>query len=449
MKINIKNKYLLFLCCFIFQQSANAEITTDGTTGIKANIAASNNEYQITENLGTKSGGNLFHSFSTFNVEANNTAIFSGSGDITNVITRVTGNSASNINGAINSSIEGANFWLLNPNGVIIGKNASFDISGSVNLSTANYLSFLDGEIYSTSPGVLPETLSMSSPASFGFLTDNSSSIVFDQADLIFQDNKLVLVSRSVTFSNSNIRLENSALNIVATNGQTTIELDQLGTMEFTGDDYGDVNLVSTEIISKSGTESESALPVVIKARKLDMVDSNISNLQSNATNADVVEISVDVIAMAQSTIQSSTIENLMNNSDTSGINVNAVHFASQNNNLPVTDNIIVVDVNEQQFNENGPNIIIENGQTLDVEIVKVDVSENKMPDSEREVHNLVSSPCGDVENSSTFSVKNESYTYTDPMAFSPGSHYQSLDVNYNSNSSSSSSSSSFRECGA
>jgi len=418
MKVKVLVTFFSVIC---FHKYSYAEIVTDGTTGIQVNIAASNNEYRVTENLGTKSGNNLFHSFSTFNVESNTTAIFSGSSDIANVISRVTGDGASSINGSIQSNIEGANFWLLNPNGVIVGENASFDISGSINLSTADYLSFDDGAKFSTVAGELSQNLSMSAPSSFGFLANNSSSIIFDRSHFSLQGNRLVLISRSVTFSDSIINLVDSDLVVVATSDKNTISLDQLDTMEFSSGDYGDVNISGTTIIS-NGVDT---LPVVIKARKLDMVDSNITNLKSSTDIINSVDINVDVIAMTQSTIQSSTLENIRSNP---GVSLSAQHIVSPR----ISNNLNVTPVNSLPLAVDSDKTVIENSSMdTDNGFIQVEVGDgNVMPNTQKEIVNMSNSPCQDVADSSTLIVRNQPTPPIDPMSFNPGAQYYQLDVN-------------------
>ncbi len=165
---------LILSVVFIADCSAHAELVLDGTMGTAG--ALKGPAYNIPSEYGQKAGANLFHSFQTFNINAKESATFSGPSSIQNVISRVTGGSLSRIDGKLSCTIPNADLYFLNPAGVIFGADASLDISGSFHTSTANYLRLGDHERYYAKP-LAGEVLSSSAPAAFGFLTDSPAPI--------------------------------------------------------------------------------------------------------------------------------------------------------------------------------------------------------------------------------------------------------------------------------
>lgn len=65
----------------------------------------------ISANYGKQIGGNLFQSFSQFNLNSTQSATFSGPINVHNILSRVTSGNPSSIDGTINSSIPGANLF--------------------------------------------------------------------------------------------------------------------------------------------------------------------------------------------------------------------------------------------------------------------------------------------------------------------------------------------------
>lgn len=140
----------------------NAQITIDGTLPNNSIVNINGNTFNITG--GTQAGSNLFHSFNEFSVRTGTEAHFNNTVDITNIITRVTGSSVSNIDGLIKVLQGNANLFLLNPNGIILGPNARLDIRGSFVASTANSIKFADGFEFSAKNAQSTPLLTISVP---------------------------------------------------------------------------------------------------------------------------------------------------------------------------------------------------------------------------------------------------------------------------------------------
>jgi filamentous hemagglutinin family protein len=94
-------------------------------------------------NGGLSRGQNTFHSFQDFSVPTNGVATFANPVGNQSIITRVTGNLFSDINGTINT--QGANFLLINPNGVVFGPGTQLNVGRVFAASTANSLDLADG----------------------------------------------------------------------------------------------------------------------------------------------------------------------------------------------------------------------------------------------------------------------------------------------------------------
>ncbi len=137
----------------------NAQVTPDGTLGTV--VSAVGNQYTI--NNGTQVGGNLFHSFSQFSIPTGGAALFNNATTVQTIFARVTGGSASNIDGVIRANGT-ANLFLLNPAGILFGPNASLNIGGSFVASTGSSVLFADGTQFSATDTTNPPLLTVSLP---------------------------------------------------------------------------------------------------------------------------------------------------------------------------------------------------------------------------------------------------------------------------------------------
>jgi len=215
----------------------HAEIITDSSFGQEQTIPLKDNTYSIEASYGQTHGGNLFHSFKTFNIEAGKIADFKGPSSVQNIISRVTGGEPSLINGTLKSEISGANLFLLNPNGIIFGELARLDIKGSFYASTSDYLQMEDGSKWMTSATDLPG-LTLSPPQQFGFIDRNIAPITF---------NNLVTETSDPASSGQ-------AADEIPPNFDNDVETNKPLDNAFAVQGSNDICIIGGEIIIKDGT---------------------------------------------------------------------------------------------------------------------------------------------------------------------------------------------------
>lgn len=173
------------IACGTLSGGTQAEISVDGSLGGPSGpLTKLENEYRITEDLGRVRGSNLFHSFGVFNVDSGEVANFTGNSPIANILSRVTGGTASNINGMIKSSdYAGANLYLINPYGIHFGPYASLNVDGSFHATTADYVRLgTDGFFHADLEK--QSTLTTAPPTAFGFLEPQRGSISVEGSTL-------------------------------------------------------------------------------------------------------------------------------------------------------------------------------------------------------------------------------------------------------------------------
>jgi len=366
---------------------ANADVTFDGSLGTAGTLNGSTMD--ITADRGQIPGNNLFHSFSKFNVNTEQTVNFSGPDNIQNIFGRVTGSERSRIDGIISSSIPGVNLFLMNPNGMLFGPNAQINISGSFHATTADYISFGNQQrFYADSDRTV--ALSVAAPSAFGFLDDTVAGISIDGSNLTNEvDGKsLTITAGNIEITNeSNVSAPDGLINIasVQSKGEVATDLLQTPWNEFT--ELGSININNGSTVSASGA---SGGRVVIRGGQLVVDSSSVSadtevfamqteanidiELRDSVTVDNGGKISADLKMFADGTpsgvqittgnlavtnnssIQAET--ELLSFGNAGNITVNAQHI--------LLDNYSQISTSTFSTGDSG-NIVIENTDTLDI----------------------------------------------------------------------------------
>lgn len=327
--------------------TAVSNIATDGSIGTaKPVLSDANNVFKISESWGQRAGNNLFHSFSQFDVSKGEIAEFSGSAEIRNIISRVTGGKTSYIDGTLRSTIPDADFYFLNPAGVVFGSDSVLDVLGTFNVSSADYLKFSDDSLFYVSLSE-QSTFTSASPSAFGFLGQNSESIIFQgskldaqkflvaaseveigvdtelYADEIYittvQDSAEVAINNSLqdkSFASGKIHMENAVLQgkqIFLSTG----DLEMLGFSKITTWDLADQTNV--HIFAKNISLNDNAMisansgigggNITIEAVELTMTNEAALNVTTSGDKAaGNIELTLDVLRMNQdATIRADT----------------------------------------------------------------------------------------------------------------------------------------------
>jgi filamentous hemagglutinin family protein len=187
------------LCVLGCVQPIAAQVIPDNTLPVPERSQVTGNpNFQI--DGGARRGNNLFHSFSQFSVPTGGSAYFNNAANIQNILTRVTGGSISNIDGLIRANGT-ANLFLLNPNGILFGPNASLNIGGSFVATTANAIGFPTGEVFSSEAN---------SPLPSQLLTINPNALFFNQLTpqpIIIQSRFNEMVFNQSSFSGTGLHV--------------------------------------------------------------------------------------------------------------------------------------------------------------------------------------------------------------------------------------------------
>lgn len=166
---------LLIVSGLLSPASYAGQIVRDGTVGPVGPLTGP--AFVIPDTDGQTRGNNLFHSFSQFDLSEGDGATFTGPANIQNILARVTGGAASTIDGTIDTtSMPTANFFFINPFGVVFGQHAQVNVSGSFAVTSADYVKLADGGRFDAR-NPANDVLTSAPPSAFGFLGPSAGPI--------------------------------------------------------------------------------------------------------------------------------------------------------------------------------------------------------------------------------------------------------------------------------
>ena len=283
-------KSILYLISLFFSFSwAHAEIIVDNTLGNSPALPGPH--YVVGAELGQQLGENLFHSFSQFNLNIDESATFSGPDNVSRIISRVTGGYPSNINGLIRSTIPSADFYLINPSGLVFGPQASLDIQGSFHASTADALLFQDGkEFNATQPN--KSSLTVAPITAFGFFTDTPATLAIEGSYLtVPAGTTLSLIGNNFTFNHTQLTSPSGYLNLASIAGKGEVGL--LNHELTISAPRGKITAIDSQI----STNGEGGGAIYIRAGQLVLDNTQVTANTLGATTAQGIDVQIDELS--------------------------------------------------------------------------------------------------------------------------------------------------------
>jgi len=187
---------------------------------------------------GAQRGANLFHSFEEFNIAEDRGAFFNSPAGLENIFSRVTGGNASNILGALGTTgVSAPDLYLMNPNGIVFGPNASLDLGGAFTATTADAIGFGQEEFSALIPGVPSDLLSVAPSAFFfnqvpGAIVNRAQGGTGDRRGLV-NSGGVTLLGGDVVLEQGFVMTETGAIQVGGLAGPGIVELGSNGGLTF------------------------------------------------------------------------------------------------------------------------------------------------------------------------------------------------------------------------
>ncbi|MGL5193446.1 MAG: filamentous hemagglutinin N-terminal domain-containing protein, partial [Chroococcales cyanobacterium] len=194
-------------------------------------------------------GGNLFHIFEKFGLNAGQTANFLSNPEIRNILGRVTGGNASYINGLIQVTGGQSNLFLINPDGLVFGPDAALNVPAAFTATTATGIEFESG--WFDGEGFNNYTQLIGKPLAFSFSTQEAGSII-NTAHLSVNPHQNLSLIGGTVLNTGTLSAPGGTITLAAVPGESLVRIAQEGyllSIEVNPDDLSSGNSGSLPLL--------------------------------------------------------------------------------------------------------------------------------------------------------------------------------------------------------
>ncbi len=224
----------------------HAQTIVPSLDGVGTSVLQNGNVFDIEGGVTSRNGTNLFHSFQKFGLDINQTANFRSNPKIQTIISRDVGGIPSLINGLLQVTGSNANFYFINPAGIILGSSARLNVPAAFMATTANGIGF--GNNWFNAIGSNDYLSLGSAPSSFAF-TMPQPGVIINAGNLTVGSGQPLTLLGGTVINTGQLSAPGGQITIAAVPGESLVRVSQPG------------RLLSLELQSLTAPSPLSALP--------------------------------------------------------------------------------------------------------------------------------------------------------------------------------------------
>lgn len=221
-------RLLLVLLTVLTASPVLAQRITPANDGTRTQVRQRGNRFDVNGGQRSRDGRNLFHSFERFGLSRDQIANFQSDPAIRNILAQIRGGEASLIDGILRVSGGNSNLYLINPAGVLFGRNARLDVPAAFTATTATGIGFANGWL--SDVGNPDYAALVGDPTQFDFALSQPGAIVNSGNLTVAEGQSLTLLGGTVV-NTGEIAAPGGNLTIAAVPGTSRVRLSQTGSL--------------------------------------------------------------------------------------------------------------------------------------------------------------------------------------------------------------------------